>query len=81
MGESTSLFDDAERDRMAREARHAAATRWPQGDSWIRGYALDVPVLLHEIEQFKTLVGLATSMIPAAKMAKFQERRKALGLE
>jgi hypothetical protein len=77
---TTPLFDLSERDRMAQEARHAAATRWPQGDSWVRGYALDVPVLLAEIERLQTLTGLALSLIPAAKVAKFNRRREELGL-
>lgn len=38
-----------EQQRIAREARHAAATKWPEGDSWIRGYALDVAKLLEEL--------------------------------
>lgn len=52
-GAKRSRLSAAEQNRIAHEARIAQATRWPEGDSWIRGYAEDVPKLLAEIDRLK----------------------------
>lgn len=43
----------SERQRIEREIRHAWNTRWPAGDSWIKGYAEDCQKLLDEIDRLK----------------------------
>ena len=43
----------SERRRIEREIRHSRNTLWPDGDSWIRGYAEDCEKLLAEIDRLK----------------------------
>lgn len=44
-------LSDAERVRIERQIRQSWNTRWPVGDSWVRGYAEDCQKLLHEIDR------------------------------
>ncbi len=49
----TTRLTQAERKRIEREIRHSWNTRWPSGDSWIKGYAEDCQKLLDEIDRLK----------------------------
>jgi len=42
---------DSNIERIGREVRHAQATTWPPGDSWIRGYAEDCSFLLAALDR------------------------------
>jgi hypothetical protein len=52
-------LSNEERQRIEREIRHSWNTRWPEGDSWVKGYAQDCQTLLDEIDRLNLNLGAA----------------------